>query len=145
VEDPSQKRTLHSRRVPVREDTRQSNSNPGLVMCPDSHTKRKNLGPQARSEAARNQTFFKALDPALVALGFEMPSSSARAVRYRKLALAAKHRADAELLLKLADECDRGLLCTTERISARPSFENDEPLKAGAKERYEWGPLNDRR
>jgi len=71
--------------------------------------------------------------------------SSLRAVRYRKLALATKDRSDADLLLKLADESDRGLLCTAEWLSARPSFENDEPRKAGAKERYEWGPLNDRR
>jgi hypothetical protein len=34
--------------------------------------------------------------------------SSARAVRYRRLASAAKVKADADLLLKLADECDRG-------------------------------------
>ena len=33
--------------------------------------------------------------------------SSTRAVRYRKLALAAKVKADADLLLMLADECDR--------------------------------------
>ena len=33
--------------------------------------------------------------------------SSLRAVRYRKLALASNNRADADLLLKLADECDR--------------------------------------
>jgi hypothetical protein len=58
--------------------------------------------------------------------------SSLRAVRYRKLALAAKEGADADLLLKLADECDRGLLCTTEWLSARPSFKNDQPSKAGA-------------
>jgi hypothetical protein len=34
--------------------------------------------------------------------------SSARAVRYRKLALASGDQANADLLLKLADECDRG-------------------------------------
>ena len=49
-----------------------------------------------------------------VALGFEMPMSSARAVRYRRLALAEEDKAKADLLLKLADECDRGLLCTAE-------------------------------
>jgi hypothetical protein len=38
--------------------------------------------------------------------------SNARAVRYRRLALAADKKANADLLLKLADECDRGLLCT---------------------------------
>ena len=71
--------------------------------------------------------------------------SSLRAVRYRKLALATKERADADLLLKLADECDQGLLCTAEFLSARPSIENETPRRAGAKERYEWSPLNDRR
>jgi hypothetical protein len=34
---------------------------------------------------------------------------NARAVRYRRLALAADDRAKADLLLKLADECDRGV------------------------------------
>jgi hypothetical protein len=56
--------------------------------------------------------------------------SSLRAVRYRKLALATKQRADADLLLKLADECDRGILCSAEWLSARPSFENELPSKA---------------
>jgi hypothetical protein len=43
-----------------------------------------------------------------------------RAIRYRRLALAEEDRAKADLLLKLADECDRGLLCTAEWLSARP-------------------------
>jgi len=34
--------------------------------------------------------------------------SNARAVRYRRLALASGDKANADLLLKLADECDRG-------------------------------------
>jgi hypothetical protein len=57
----------------------------------------------------------------LVMLRWELASmSSLRAVRYRKLALATKDRADADLLLKLADECDRGILCSTEWLSAQP-------------------------
>jgi len=44
--------------------------------------------------------------------------SNARAIRYRKLALAQENKAAADLLLKLADECDRGLLCTAEWRSA---------------------------
>jgi hypothetical protein len=56
--------------------------------------------------------------------------SSLRAVRYRKLALASRDRADADLLLKLADECDRGVLCSAEWLSARPYFENEAPSKA---------------
>ena len=34
--------------------------------------------------------------------------SNARALRYRKLALAEKDKAIADLLLRLADECDQG-------------------------------------
>jgi hypothetical protein len=59
-----------------------------------------------------------------------------RAARYRKLALARKDRADADLLRKIADECDRGLLCTAVWLSARPSFENEASSKAKA--RIEW-------
>jgi len=33
--------------------------------------------------------------------------SSARAIRYRRLALASSDKANADLLLRLADECDR--------------------------------------
>jgi hypothetical protein len=43
-----------------------------------------------------------------------------RAIRYRKLALAEEDRANADLLLKLAEESDRGLLCTADWLSARP-------------------------
>ncbi len=59
--------------------------------------------------------------------------SSLRAVRYRKLALASNNKADADLLLKLADECERGLLCTSEWGSERPSLKNEQP-----KENFEW-------
>ena len=38
--------------------------------------------------------------------------SNARADRYRRLARAEQDKAKADLLHKLADECDRGLLCT---------------------------------
>jgi hypothetical protein len=72
--------------------------------------------------------------------------SSTRAVRYRKLALAAKVKADADLLLKLADECDRGLLCVAEWRSALPYRKNEQPPKVGdATARFEWDPFNDRR
>jgi hypothetical protein len=46
--------------------------------------------------------------------------TNARAIRYRRLALAEDDRAIADLLLKLAGEYDRGLLCTAEWLSARP-------------------------
>ena len=73
--------------------------------------------------------------------------SNARAIRYRRLALARGDNATADLLLKLADECDRGLLCTAEWRSARLSRKNEQPPKAGdAKDRLEWDPLQyDRR
>jgi hypothetical protein len=35
-------------------------------------------------------------------------TKNARAVRYRRLALAQQNKTIADLLLKLADECDRG-------------------------------------
>jgi hypothetical protein len=44
--------------------------------------------------------------------------SNARSVRYRRLAIAEQDKAKADLLLKLADECDRGLPCTAERLWA---------------------------
>jgi len=52
--------------------------------------------------------------------------SNARAVRYRRLALASGDKSDADLLLKLADECDQGLLCTAKWASARPYREHEE-------------------
>jgi hypothetical protein len=74
-----------------------------------------------------------------------MPSSGARAVRYRRLAFAAKVKADADLLFKLADECDRGLLCVAEWRSALPSFKNEQPSKAADDiVRFDWNWLNDR-
>jgi hypothetical protein len=40
--------------------------------------------------------------------------NQARAVRYRQLALAEPDRAKADVLLKLADEADREVLCTSD-------------------------------
>jgi hypothetical protein len=75
-----------------------------------------------------------------------MPMSNARSVRYRRLALAEEDMVKAALLLKLADECDRGLLCTAEWLSPRPSRKNEQPPKAGdAKARFEGDPLDDGR
>jgi hypothetical protein len=71
--------------------------------------------------------------------------SNARAVRYRRLALATGDKAIADLLLRLADECDRGLLCTAEWVSADGlSCKNAEPPKADdAKVLLEWDhPFN---
>ena len=79
-------------------------------------------------------------------MGFEMLMSNARAIRYRKLALAQEDKATADLLLKLADECDQGLLCTAEWRSARLPRKNEQPPKAGdAKAQWVWNPYNDQR
>src|SRR5258708_1429479 len=44
---------------------------------------------------------------------------------------AYSHKAKADLLHKLADENDRGLLCTAEWLSVQPSLKNEQPPKAG--------------
>jgi len=66
--------------------------------------------------------------------------SNARAVRYRRLALASREKANTDLLLKLADECDRGILCTAEWCSPRLSPKSEQPPKAG-----DVGPSSDGR
>ena len=67
--------------------------------------------------------------------------SNVRATRYRRLALATADKADADLLVKLADECDRGILCTAHWLSARPSRQNEQPLEEeDTKFRFERGP-----
>jgi hypothetical protein len=43
--------------------------------------------------------------------------SNPRAVRYRRLALAEEDRQKADLLLKLADEADRGVLATADWLT----------------------------
>jgi hypothetical protein len=40
----------------------------------------------------------------------------ARALRYRRLALAETDRAKAELLNHIADKAERGVLCTVDRL-----------------------------
>ena len=93
----------------------------------------------ARQRAARNRIIFLYLNPRY-ALGFEMPMNSVRAIRYRRLALASGDKADPDLLLKLADECDRGLHCVAEWRSAQPSFKNEQ-AKSGRRQGTAWvGP-----
>jgi hypothetical protein len=62
--------------------------------------------------------------------------SNARAVRYRRLALATDDKAIADLLLKLADECDRGLLCTAEWASA--AGPSRKPKAEDARMPFQW-------
>ena len=65
--------------------------------------------------------------------------NSVRAIRYRRLAFASGDEADADLLLKLADECDRGVLCTAEWRSARLTRKNEQPPQVtDAKGRFVW-------
>jgi hypothetical protein len=92
---------------------------------------------RALVRAARNQIF--------VLLRWDLDGmNSVRAIRYRRLALAEEDKAKADLLLKLADECDQGLLCTAEWRSSRPSRKTEQPPKAGdANARFEWNSLND--
>ena len=68
--------------------------------------------------------------------------SNARAIRYRRLAIASREKANTDLLLKLADECDRGILCTAEWRSARLSPKSEQPSD---KLLFEWHPLSDER
>ncbi len=63
--------------------------------------------------------------------------SSVRAIRYRRLALAQQDKTIADLLLKLADECDRGVLCTAEWRRSPPKNEQP-PLAGDAKFQFEW-------
>jgi hypothetical protein len=44
----------------------------------------------------------------------------ARALRYRKLALAEADKDRALLLNRLADEAERGVLCTLDRLYSKP-------------------------
>jgi hypothetical protein len=70
--------------------------------------------------------------------------SNARAVRYRRLALASEDKANADLLLKLADECDRGLLCTAEWLWAGRLARKHEPAprSGDVRARLSWDPFN---
>ena len=59
------------------------------------------------------------LDPALICCVSRpvTQKNQARAVRYRQLSLAEPDRAKADLLLKLAEEADRDVLCTSDWLS----------------------------
>ena len=69
--------------------------------------------------------------------------SNARAVRYRRLALAEEDRAKADLLLSSQMNPIWGILCTAEWLSARPYRKIEQPPNArDAKVRFEWDPHN---
>lgn len=48
------------------------------------------------------------------------PKDEARALKYRRLALAEAGTTKAALLNKLADEAEKGLLCSPDRAQPRP-------------------------
>ena len=50
-----------------------------------------------------------------------------RAVRYRRLALAEPDKARAALLQKIADEAERGVLCTVDQKQLVPEVTNNKP------------------
>ena len=55
------------------------------------------------------------------------PKNHARAVRYRKLALTESDEARANLLLTIADEAERDVLCTVDSTNlgyTRPGAQN---------------------
>jgi hypothetical protein len=67
--------------------------------------------------------------------------SSLRAVKYRRLALASGDQTNKDLLLKIADESDRGMLCTAEWIlRRRSSVHNEAPKAADGMAEYELNP-----
>ena len=63
--------------------------------------------------------------------------SNARAVKYRRMALAETDKAKADLLLKLADECDRGLLCTADWLSSGTYLNKEPRTEAGVQVKWE--------
>jgi hypothetical protein len=73
------------------------------------------LMPCASLALVGNQSGHPCLDPALICSVTQ--ENQARAVRYRQLALAEPDRAKADLLSKLAEEADRGVLCTSDWLS----------------------------
>jgi hypothetical protein len=47
-----------------------------------------------------------------------------RALRYRELAMAEQDRAKAAILNRIADEAERGVLCTAMAAPLRPATQN---------------------
>jgi hypothetical protein len=53
-----------------------------------------------------------------------------RAVRYRRLALAESDKAKVALLQKIADEAERGVLCTVDQKRPVPEVTSTKPLNS---------------
>jgi hypothetical protein len=74
---------------------------------------------------------------ATVARGFEMLHEH-RAIRYRRLALGQQDKTIADLLLKLADECDRGFSARPNGDWRRHPAKMSPPQAGDAKFQFEW-------
>ena len=55
--------------------------------------------------------------------------SDPRSVRYRRLAMQETDPAKAKLLNQLADEADRGVLCTVSRMPAQAALPVSQPAE----------------
>jgi len=51
-------------------------------------------------------------------LSMSTEKDRARALRYRRLAMAEKDKAKAAVLHQIADEAERGVLCTVDRLQS---------------------------
>jgi hypothetical protein len=81
--------------------------------------------------APRNQNLFPVLESLFCCVGIRDAMSNARAVRYRRLALAKKDKAKADLLLKLADEAIGGFSAPLNGV--RPGY----PAKMSSRQKQE--------
>jgi len=54
-----------------------------------------------------------------------------RAIRYRRKAIAEPDERKAALLRKLAEEAERGVLCTVDQMPSREVVERDESTRRG--------------
>jgi hypothetical protein len=59
------------------------------------------------------------------------PKNLARAVRYRQLALAEPDKAKAAILREIADEAERDVLCTVDKMDS--SLRRAQPRQQGAR------------
>ena len=93
------------------------------------------FGPKGPGAAVPGPSLFCRNDSRFVlkfCVGRCVAMSRDRAARYRRLALKEPDKEKAELLRLLADEADRGVLVTTEWLSARP-YKKVEISEAGDK------------
>ena len=56
-----------------------------------------------------------------------------RAIRYRRKAIAEPDECKAAFLRKLAEEAERGVLCTVDQMPSREVVERDESTRRGSR------------